>query len=125
MKPRILLAAICLASALVSTTPLRSAPISTRIAIIDYAFVPAEQTISIGESITWHNDGQEPHNVTDANSTWESPALSNGQSYSFTFTTLGTYTYYCTIHSGMLGTIIVTEPQPLPQTKVYIATIQH
>jgi plastocyanin len=126
MKPRIFLAAIFLTGvitlALTAAAQARSVPTSTRIAIIDFAFEPAEQTITSGESITWQNDGREPHNVIDADGAWESPALSNGQTYTFTFTTPGTYTYFCSIHSGMLGTIIIAEPQP--QTKVYVATIQ-
>ena len=78
----------------------------------------------VGDSISWQNNGQEPHNVVDDKGTWESPALSSGQTYTFAFTTAGIYTYYCTIHSGMLGTITVTEPPPQPHTKVYIVTIQ-
>ncbi len=127
MKPRIFLAATSLASmislALVSTTQARPAPTDTRITIIDYAFEPAEQMISAGESITWQNEGQEPHNVTNGGSL-DSPALSNGQTYTSTFATPGTYTYFCSIHSGMLGTITVAAPPQPPQTKVYIATIQ-
>jgi plastocyanin len=71
--------------------------------------------------LTWQNDGSEPHNVVDAEGAWESPALISGQSYAFTFSTPGTYTYFCTIHSGMLGTITAVEP---PQRKVYIPWIQ-
>ncbi len=124
VKLRTLLIGIFLSSALVSTILARTAPANTRIAIIDYAFEPAEQAVPIGDSITWQNDGQEPHNVVDAGSAWESPALSSGKTYTFAFTTPGIYTYYCTIHSGMLGTITVTEAPPQPHTKVYIATIQ-
>ena len=123
MQPRSLLAAIFVAGALVSASLAHSAPASTRITIIDYAFEPAEQAITTGDSITWQNDGQEPHNVVDAGGAWESPALDSGKTYTFLFTTPGIYTYYCTIHSDMSGTITVTG-LPQPQTKVYIATIQ-
>ena len=128
MKPHKFLAAILLASAIAFTLApapqVHSAPANVHIAIIDYAFEPAEQAITAGESITWQNDGQELHNVFDLAGTWESPALSSGQTYTFMFTTPGTYTYVCSIHSGMLGTITVVEPEPPPQIKVYIATIQ-
>jgi plastocyanin len=30
------------------------------------------------------------------------------QSFSYTFSTPGTYTYYCDIHPNMMGTIVVT-----------------
>jgi len=99
----------------------RSAPSSTQVTIIDYAFEPAEQTITAGASITWQNNGQELHNVFDLGGAWESPALKPGQTYTLTLTVPGTYAYVCSIHSGMLGTIIVAAP---PQRKLYIATIQ-
>jgi plastocyanin len=124
MHPRIFLTAIFLAGALVSASLARSAPGNTRIAMIDYAFEPAEQTITAGDSITWQNDGQEVHNVFALGGAWESPALNSGETYTFTFATAGTYTYVCSIHSGMLGTITVIEPEPPPQTKMYMAAIQ-
>src|SRR5688572_28953173 len=127
MKLRTFLTAILLAATLTLATATsiqaRLEPPHTHIAMIDYAFEPAEQTITTGESITWQNDGQELHNVFELGGTWESPALSNGQTYTFTFGTPGTYNYVCSIHSGMLGTIIVVEPQPPPKVKVYIVTI--
>ena len=125
MTLRILLATILLAGTLVAPTQARLAAANMRITMIDYAFEPAEQTITVGDSITWQNDGQEVHNLFDLGGTWESPALNGGQTYTFTFTTPGTYTYVCSIHSGMLGTISVVEPAPPPQMKIYIATIQH
>jgi len=124
MKSHTLLAVTIVAGTFISATLARSAPSSTRVSIIDFAFDPAAQTITAGQSITWQNEGQEPHNVVDSSGAWESPALSSGQSYTFVFATPGTYTYYCTIHSGMLGTITVAEAQPQPPAKVYIAEIQ-
>jgi hypothetical protein len=79
--------------------------------------------IRTGESITWQNNGQEPHNVIDAGGAWESPALGNGQIYMFTFNIPGTYTYFCSIHSSMLGTITVADPPAPAQTNVYIPII--
>jgi hypothetical protein len=67
----------------------------------------------------------EVHNVFDLGGAWESPALNNGQTYTLTFAIPGTSTYVCSIHSGMQGTISVVEPEPAPQTKIYIATMQH
>lgn len=126
MKPCAIIATLFLAGsiAIAQPTPAWALPRSTdiRIAIVDFAFEPAEQTITSGDTITWRNDGQEPHNVIDADGAWESPTLVSGQSYTFTFATPGAYTYYCSIHSGMLGTIVVAEPQQ--QTKVYVGVIQ-
>jgi plastocyanin len=40
---------------------------------------------------------------------WDSALLSEGEKASYTFTTAGTYEYYCTSHSDMKGTITVTH----------------
>jgi plastocyanin len=39
--------------------------------------------------------------------TFTSGTLANGAAYQFTFTQPGTFTYHCTIHPSMTGTIIV------------------
>ena len=78
--------------------------------------VPASVTVAPGTVVTFVNQDSQsgaPHNVT-----WETmPAgahvmgspitMSAGQSFSVTLTTPGTYTYHCTFHSWMTGTIIV------------------
>jgi plastocyanin len=33
--------------------------------------------------------------------------MSPNETFSFTFTTPGTYTYHCSIHPGMVGTIVI------------------
>jgi plastocyanin len=80
MKLRTFLTGILLAATLTlaSATSIQARldPPNTHIAMIGYAFEPAEQTITTGESITWQNDGQELHNVFELGGTWESPALS-------------------------------------------------
>jgi plastocyanin len=56
-----------------------------------------------------NNDGA-PHAIaSDAGSpaAFSSDSLSTGASYTFTFTQTGTYTYHCSIHPSMKGTILV------------------
>ncbi len=38
---------------------------------------------------------------------WSSVILGPGQSFPFRFTTAGTFTYKCTIHPNMVGTVTV------------------
>ena len=71
------------------------------------AFSPSTLTISVGDTITWTNQDSAPHSATGDNGEFDSGTLSNGQTFSFTFTTTGTYTYHCAIHNGMTATIIV------------------
>lgn len=81
------------------------------VTIQDFAFSPANITVKTGTKVTWTNKDSMPHTVTETDSLNgpKSDTLSPGQSYSFTFTAPGTYHYHCTIHSGMTGTVTVTE----------------
>ena len=77
-------------------------------------FTPASYNAAVNGAVVWKNTGTAPHTVT-GNSTantglpaWAgSSTLSGGNTYSFTFTTAGTYHYYCNIHQWMKGVIIV------------------
>ena len=75
--------------------------------IENFAFVPATVTINAGDTVTWTNIDSAQHNVAADNSAFVSNTLSKGDDYSFTFNSKGTYSYHCTIHPSMQGTIIV------------------
>ncbi len=77
--------------------------------IDNFVFEPQDLTVSVGDTVTWRNeDGGIPHTATADAGDWDSGSLGNGDTYSFTFTEPGTYTYLCTIHPSMTGTITVT-----------------
>jgi plastocyanin len=48
-----------------------------------------------------------PHQIKSA--TFNSSPLSQGQTFQFTFSSVGSYDYSCAIHPSMLGKIIVTQ----------------
>ncbi len=52
---------------------------------------------------------ESPHSVTFKSGMKESGLFSQGQSFSYTFNTSGTYQYYCTVHPSMVATVIVTS----------------
>lgn len=81
-----------------------------------YTYGPATLTIKVGDTVTWTNHDQAPHDaVTTAGpAQLRSPMLATGQTWSFTFTAPGTYSYYCSIHPDMRGQIIV-QPAPAAQ----------
>jgi len=81
-----------------------------------YAYGPATLTIKVGDTVTWTNHDQAPHDaVTTAGpAQFRSPMLATGQTWSFTFTAPGTYSYYCSIHPDMRGQIVV-QPAPAAQ----------
>ena len=75
-------------------------------------FVPASRTVTVGTTITWINKENDTHTVTSGtegspSGMFESGDLGLNGEFQFTFTTAGTFTYYCRHHSGMTGTIIV------------------
>jgi amicyanin len=98
----------------VESLPVAPAPAETAnaIAISNFAFSPATLTVRVGTTVTWTNKDSVPHTVvSDAGSSvpFTSPSLATGSSFPFTFTQAGTYTYHCSIHPSMKGTVVV-EP---------------
>ena len=83
-------------------------PSTAAVTIQNFAFNPSSVTVSAGGTVTWTNRDQATHTVTSDTGAFTSNNLVTGNSYSFTFTTPGTYRYHCSIHTGMMGTVIVT-----------------
>jgi amicyanin len=78
--------------------------------IAQFAFSPASLSVKVGTTVTWTNNDSEPHTVTSTNNSGplKSPAMKSGDTYTFTFTTAGTFDYLCTIHPFMTATVVVT-----------------
>jgi plastocyanin len=79
------------------------------VTIDNFAFAPALLIVAPGTKVTWTNKDEEPHTVTsaDGGQTFKSPALDTDDKFSFTFDKPGTYKYFCSIHTHMVGTIVV------------------
>lgn len=76
--------------------------------IRDFAYGPETVTIPAGGTVTWTNQDPAPHTATARDrEVLQSGTLDQGESYSQTFDTPGTYEYFCEFHAGMKGTIIV------------------
>ncbi len=78
-----------------------------QVSIAQMRFEPAEVQITAGDTVTWRNSGAAPHTVTGSNGGPSSGTLRNSQMFSHTFDTAGTYEYYCAIHPGMTGKVVV------------------
>lgn len=50
-----------------------------------------------------------PHHLVSDTGLFDSGTLSAGESYGFTFPAAGTYSYHCTLHPSMVGTITLTQ----------------
>jgi plastocyanin len=81
-----------------------------RIEIKDFHFNPQTLTVKSGETITWINRDEEPHTVVSVEKQFKkSPALDTDETFSITVGAPGTYTYFCSVHPRMTGTIIVVK----------------
>lgn len=93
-------------------TDSKAAVQTTKVTISDFAFGPAKISVKKGSTVTWTNQDSVQHNVnsdTQSSNFEGSELLSKGESYSYTFNTVGTYTYHCTPHPSMQGSVEVTE----------------
>jgi amicyanin len=84
-----------------------AAPAST-VSIDNFTFSPPTLTVKADTTVTWTNRDDIPHGIASSNSAFsKSKAMDTDDSYSFTFTTPGTYQYFCYIHPHMTGTVVV------------------
>lgn len=80
----------------------------TVVSIGNFTFAPQTLTVKAGTTVKWTNKDDIPHGIAATNNAFaRSGALDTDDSYSFTFTTPGTYQYFCYIHPHMTGTIVV------------------
>ena len=77
------------------------------ITIDNFTFTPKELTVAVGTTIKWVNHDDIPHTVVEKKTTFRSKALDTDDSYSFTFTSAGTFDYFCGLHPHMVGQVIV------------------
>jgi plastocyanin len=91
----------------VATTPFAYAASDAPVTIIDFDFQPATLTLNSGDAVMWTNMGHVAHTTTSDQPMWDSSSLPSGGTFSFRFTTPGTFSYHCNIHPGMRGLIFV------------------
>jgi plastocyanin len=75
--------------------------------IDNFAFAPQRLTVKVGTTVTWTNDDDIPHTVASNIRLFRSGALDTKDRFSFTFTTPGSYEYFCSLHPHMTGAIVV------------------
>ena len=81
-------------------------------------------TIKAGESVLWTMSAVMPHTVTAGDNSWDSGDLSDGQTYSHTFTKAGTYPVTLTVRdaenesASVTQDVTVAAPPVVDQPKV-------
>jgi LPXTG-motif cell wall-anchored protein len=93
------------AKARTKAAPRARAGASSSVTIKDFSFGPSSITIHPGDTVTWTNSGQAPHDATGSG--FKTPTLTPGKSASHTFSQAGTFSYICSIHPFMKGTVVV------------------
>jgi amicyanin len=105
-----------------NTEPISTAPENTgsssevskneevTINIKNFSFNPPVVNVKVGTKVNWINNDSVRHSVISSGSKlFESPLLSQGESFSFVFTDVGTADYHCGPHPSMKGKIVVTN----------------
>jgi amicyanin len=78
--------------------------------IKNFTFGPASLKVTMGTTVTWINDDEEPHNVVNIGMptrVFRSGGMDGDDRYSFTFDKPGTYEYICSVHPYMKGEVVV------------------
>ena len=120
------LAITILASLLVSIGPGVSAS-NQWVTIADYSFTPADLAIDIGDTVTWQNNASTtPHTATSTSApsggAFDSGTIAAGGGvFTHTFTVAGSYSYECSFHPGMTGTITVGSVIPEFSSFTFVA----
>ena len=93
---------------------------TSSVTIADYSFTPQNIVVVIGinNTVTWTNDGPHTHTVTADDNSFASGDLNPGSAYTQTFTAPGNYSYHCSIHTFMKGTVVVDAPAGSQSTTV-------
>jgi plastocyanin len=90
-----------------AAVPAVPATAGAEIKIDNFSFTPATLTVAVGTQVTWTNRDDIPHTVVTEDKTIKSKVLDTDEKFSNTFDKPGTYSYFCSIHPTMKGTVVV------------------
>jgi plastocyanin len=76
--------------------------------IKDFMFSPQTVKLRVGQTLVVTNQDTAIHTITSDDGSFDSGNLAKGESFRFTPTKAGTYTYFCDLHQYMTGTIEVS-----------------
>ncbi|HWE97798.1 MAG TPA: cupredoxin family copper-binding protein [Tepidisphaeraceae bacterium] len=77
------------------------------VSIANLTYTPATLKIHVGDTVVWTNNDDRDHTVIAADGSFKSPNIKSGQTYEYTFTKAGKFSYGCIYHPRMKGTIVV------------------
>jgi plastocyanin len=115
-KVLLVLTTTCITTACSSNTPSAPAPaspgpdVTINITGINGAqsFAPSPTTVNVGQRVIWKNTDTRSHDAVQDTNAFSTPVLASGASSDpVMMNTRGTFTYHCTIHPSMVGTLTV------------------
>jgi plastocyanin len=86
-----------------------TAPRAEKVEIVDFEYEPDPVTVAVGGKVTWLNQDSAPHTATAEDESFDTGTLDEGKLGSATFKEAGSFSYICTIHPMMEGTVEVVE----------------
>jgi plastocyanin len=69
--------------------------------------MPDDLNVAVGTTVTWTNTDSVAHTSTSDEAGWNSGSIAPAGQFSVAFQNAGTFSYHCTIHPGMVGTVVV------------------
>ena len=82
---------------------------SEKVQIVEFTYEPDPVVVQVGGKVTWQNEDSAPHTATADDGSFDTGTIEEGKLGSATFKEAGTFTYHCTIHPTMHGTVEVVE----------------
>ena len=99
---------VCLFIFFNSSCSSNSTPSANEVLIQGMAFSPSTLNVTAGTVVEWTNKDAMVHTVTSDSTLFDSGNIAINGVYSYTFNTVGTFRYHCTIHPTMKATVVVT-----------------
>jgi plastocyanin len=93
--------------------------------LVDNCFDPVVLRVEPGQRVRWVNKDQTAHTVTGAAGRWGSyEELAAGKTVAWRFDQAGVFPYFCIVHPGMIGAVVVGDGRSA-DTTVQDATITY
>jgi plastocyanin len=103
----VMAAALVLPAASPGVTAKAAQPATADVKVDNFSFGPANLTIAVGTTVTWTNRDDIPHTVVSTEKVFKSKVLDTDEKFSYTFSKVGNYPYFCSVHPKMTGSIVV------------------
>lgn len=78
-----------------------------RVNMRNIRFVPERIVVRLGQIVRWTNRDPVAHTVAAQHPAFASDAIAQGQTFSYRPRHKGTIRYFCTIHQGQTGELVV------------------